>query len=61
MIKTSKAMRRRIDATIYFGENRKETTVFVDENATYEEIYDAVMSDALDMIEIEWHEVETAF
>ncbi len=54
-------MRRRIDATIYFGENRKETTVFVDENATYEEIYDAVMSDALDMIEIEWHEVETAF
>ena len=54
-------MRKQIDATIYFGESRRETTVFVDENATDEEIYDAVVADALDMIEVDWHEVETAF
>lgn len=39
-------MRKRIDATVYFGESRRETTVFVDENATSEEINDAVMTDA---------------
>lgn len=54
-------MRKRIDATFYFGENRRETTIFVDENATDEEINDAVRTDALDMIEVEWHEVETIF
>lgn len=52
-------MRKRIDATVYFGESRREITVFVDENATDEEINDAVIADALDMIEVEWHEVET--
>lgn len=52
-------MRKLIDATIYFGESRRETTVFVDENATDEEIKDAVMTNALDMIEVEWHKVET--
>lgn len=52
-------MKKRIDATVYFGSGgRVETTIFVDENATDEEINDAIMTDVLD-IEIEWHEVET--
>ena len=50
-------MRKRIDATIYFGESRRGTTVFVDDNATDEEINEAVIADAIDMIEVEWHEV----
>ena len=56
-----KTMRKRIDATIYFGESRRETTVFFFFFATNEEINDAIMTDALDMIEIEWHEVKTIF
>ena len=50
-------MRKRIDATIYFGDSRKETTVWVDENATNDEINEAIKEEALDMIEYEWHEV----
>ena len=50
-------MRKRIDATIYVGDSRRETTVWVDENATNDEINEAIKEEALDMIEYEWHEV----
>lgn len=50
-------MSKRIDATIYFGDSRRETTVWVDENATDNEINEAIKEEALDMIEYEWHVV----
>ena len=54
-----KEIMRRIDATIYFGsENAQEsTTVWVDENATDEDIRYAIAQEALQMIEIEYREI----
>ena len=48
---------KRIDATIYFDTNYHcETTVWVEDNATEEEIKAKLYEEALSNIELEWHE-----
>ena len=49
---------KRIDATIYFGIEgaRKETTIWVEDNATDDEIEEKLKEEALNEIEFEWHE-----
>lgn len=49
---------RRIDATIYFGNEgaRTETTIWVEDNATDEEIREKLEEEALSRIEFDWHE-----
>ena len=48
---------KRIDATIYFGMNcHCETVVWVEDNATNEEIEAKLYEEALSNIEFEWHE-----
>lgn len=51
---------KRIDATIYFGFDgaRTWTTIFVNKNATPEQIEEALKEEALNEIEIDWHEVK---
>lgn len=48
-------MKKRIDATIYLGNYEKRSTcVWVDENATEQEIQESLNEEALDMIGISW-------
>ena len=49
---------KRIDATIYFGHEgaRKCTTIWVEDDATAAEIEEQLKKEALNEIEIEWHE-----
>ena len=48
---------KRIDATIYFGTYcHYETIVWVEDNATNEEIEEKLYEEALSNIEFEWHE-----
>ncbi len=51
---------KRIDANIYFGNEgaRKSTTIWVEENATNEEIQEK-LEEALSYIEFDWHEQVT--
>ena len=52
---------KRIDATIYFGDEgaRKSTTIWVEDNATNEEIKEELKEEALSFIEFDWHECVT--
>lgn len=49
---------KRIDATIYFGSEgaRESTTIWVEDNATDEEIQEKLKEEALSNIEFDWHE-----
>lgn len=47
---------KRIDAVIYFQEVHTSTTVWVDDAATDDDIKNAIIQEALEMIEIEYHE-----
>ena len=48
---------KRIDATIYFPECQRSTTVWVDDDASEDEIRQAILDDAMSMIEIDFHEM----
>lgn len=47
---------KRIDATIYFPECRVDTTVWVDDTATEDDVKSAIMQDAISMIDFDYHE-----
>lgn len=49
---------KRIDATIYFGSEgeRESTTIWVEDNATNEEIEKELKEEALSFVEFDWHE-----
>ena len=49
---------KRIDATIYFGLDgaRESTTIWVEDNATNEEIQEKLEEEALSYIEFDWYE-----
>lgn len=49
---------KRIDVTIYFGiyGARESTTIWVEDNATNEEIQEKLEEEALSYIEFDWHE-----
>lgn len=47
---------RRIDADIYFPTDRRSTTIWVEDNATEDEIRQAIIDEAISMIEIDYIE-----
>ena len=49
---------KRFDVDIYFPESRMQTTVWVEDNATEAEIREAVMQEAISMIEVDYREHE---
>lgn len=50
-------MSRSVKAVIYFPEeSQRETTVWVDEDATEEDIKVAILDEALSMIEIDYYD-----
>lgn len=49
---------KRIDATIYFPDSRCDTCVWVEDDATEDDIVNALQNEALSMIEFDYTEKE---